>query len=723
MDKPDTILELHRSVVEELAAADFTAPPADPVPFQAGQIPGGGPQIEGEAHVAVALSRVWFYEDANGRVWGEAAGTPAADVERHFAIDLDLVDSRLVITRVLGLPAPTQPPTTCEGQPVPANEIPLRGRLTVHERLDRIDSTVDGRPAQNIVLDFRSQPSPTLTWTPPPANVDARLFGPGVNRTARTLTGNDPRVVWELTRAEQLCIVQSRVGTLLVTQEIAGGATQAEAEDAVIEMIAAKLAEGVAGKLATAGDAMTPTKSILPNKDELPADQVGQIVGPECTTGADAIEIDARVKRWSRPESGDPAESLVFQLRTVEGLPDEDRLPESVLSLRELERVGFSRAGWAICRSIRCSQIKALCLSTDDFDPDEACRLASSVGIVLGDSDGTLEIFEASIEPWEGHDDLGLLRVLGSAEGGTWAYDWQMQFELDFSLNLGQVPRDPLPGEPQRSGTLDEIEARIDALYAERCAGGGRSREEIDKEIEALSEEKKQPPTTMGVDPVDERVFESSNSSVTWEGWLAGVALVAVATILTGGAAAGFTGGVIFSFFVLGVALGTAAVGALDSFVLDTQVAAKVAEFVNDKRDEPGDRVPLDGFEPIVVELKRNEGSDDTYSLNVYLEEIAGRMRVRWREPDIPRPEGDEDYVAELVAGLLPGEDRVWALTVSDAVRYITNGRLALTVGDPASPDGEADVHVATSSRGRRYLRTDPDAGPANNLKRLPPLP
>jgi hypothetical protein len=62
-------------------------------------------------------------------------------------------------------------------------------------------------------------------------------------------------------------------------------------------------------------------------------------------------------------------------------------------------------------------------------------------------------------------------------------------------------------------------------------------------------------------------------------------------------------------------------------------------------------------------------------------------------------------------------------LTVADAVRYLTTGRLALTVGDPASPDGEADVHVATSRRGRRYLRTDPDAGAANNLAQLPPLP
>lgn len=728
MDRPDTILELHRSVVEELAAADFEPPATDPVPFQTGQ-------VEGEAHVDVSLARVWFHEDERGRIWSEAAGTPDAERERHFAIDLRLADhapelgledSRLVISRVLGLPAPTSPSTTCAGKAIPANVIPLPGRLTIHERLDRIDATVDGRPAQNVVLEFGVQPAPALRATPPRAGVDARLFGPGVQRApdgSASLTGDDPRVVWELTRAEQLCIVDSTVGKLLVLEETAGGASQAEAEDAVIETIAARLAEGVAAELAAAGDAGTSMKSILPNEDELPPDQVGITVGAECTSGAQAIEIDARVKRWTRPESGDAGESLVFQLRTVEGLPDADRLPDSALALRERERVGFSRAGWAIRRSIRCSQIKALCLDESDFDPAEACRLDRPVGIAVGDEDGTLETFEAQIVPWAGHDDLGLLRIGGSAEGGTWAYDWSMEFELDFRLERGEVPRDPLPGEPhERSGTLDELAARADELYAERCAGG-RPREEIDKELERIAEQKKLPPQTIGVKPIDERVFEKSDSSLTPAGVIAGIALVAVAAIVGGGVGLGFTGGVIFSFFVLGVALGSAAVSALDAFVLDAEVSKKVAEFVNDKREQSGDRIPLDGYEPIVVELRRNAGSQDAYSLNAFLEEIAARMRVRWRERDAPRPVGDPDYVMQWVAGTLPGEDRIWMLTVPDAVRYIARGRVALTVGDPASPDGEADVHVATSSRGRRYLRADPDAGPANNLARLPPLP
>jgi hypothetical protein len=440
MDRPDTILELERSVVEEIASAAFPPSPNPPVTFQT-------TFAEGEAHVTVAVTRVWFYEDANGRVWGEAPGTADADLERHFAFDLRLADhpgeadSRLVLTKLLGVPPPTVPSTTCLGKTVPANEIPLRGHLVIHERLDRIDATVSGRPAQNIVLEFDEQPAPVLTSTPPRAGVNARVFGPRVQRAANgtvTLSGNDPRVVWQLTREEQLCVVQSTVGRALVLQEILGGANPAEAEDAVLEMIAAKLAEAVATKLREKGDAMTSTKSILPNDDQLPPDQVGITVGPECTSGAAAIEIDARVKRWTRPSSGDTEESLVFQMRTVEGLPDPDRLPESMLSLRDLERVGFSRAGWAILRSIRCSQIKALCLDESDFDPDEACRLANPVGIVIGDSDGTLQSFQASIVPWG-----------GAPRPGAAAHRRQRR-RGHLGLRLGDGDRARLPTRPWR---------------------------------------------------------------------------------------------------------------------------------------------------------------------------------------------------------------------------------------------------------------------------------
>jgi hypothetical protein len=737
MDKPDTLIELHRTVVEELAIAEFVPKPSVATPFAT-------ELAEGLAHIEVALSRVWFHEDGSGRVWSEAAGTPEADRERHFAMDLRLADhpadtgrpdSRLELTRIIGplgllVPAPTVPPAVCRGKTIPANVIPLPGRLTIHERLERIASTVDGHPGQNIVIEFAAQPSPVLTAMPPPG-VDARIFGPGVQRAADgsvTLTGNDPRIVWELTREEQLCVVRSTAGQLLVNKEVLGGATQAEAEDAVLDTIATRLAEGAATEVATAGNLGTSVKSILPNKRDsqtgeevpLPADQLGVPVGLECATDADAIEIDARVKAWTRSGTGEPGESLVFQLRTVEDLPDEHRLPDSVLALRERERVALSRAGWSILRSLRCGQLKALCLDPSDFDPAEGCRLRHGVDIVIGEHDATLTRFLASIEPWPQRPTEGLLHIDGRAEGGNALFDWRIEFKLDFSLERGEAPRNAVLGEtPQRSATLEEIDAQIDALYAERCAGT-RDRLEADAEIEKLLAQKKLGPTTIGVKPIVRNTFESSDSEPTITGILLGVVAGSVIAILTGGLGLGlgFSAGVVFSLFVAGVAIGLGGIELVEAFVADPRAAGEVAKFVNDKRDQTGEALRLDGFEPIHVELALLAGTQDAYALNVYLEEIGASMRVLWREPDAPKPEGDPDYVIQWVAGNMPADDRIWMLTVNDAVRYITRGRLALTVGA-----GDAPVHVATSSRGRRYLRTNPDAGVGNNLAKLPPLP
>lgn len=725
MDRPDTILELHRGVVEELAAADFEPKAFPPEPIDS-------PDAQGDVHVAISLARVWFAHDGNGRAWAEPAATADAERERHFAFDLllsghpaatGLADSRVVLTSVLGLPAPTFPATDCQGTPVPANVIPLPGRITIHERLDRIDSTIDGDPGQNIVLDFADQPSPVLQSTPPASGVDSRLFGPGVTRAANgsvTLAGNDPRIVWELTRAEQLCVVNSTAGKLLVARRVLGGASQAAAEDAVLDSIAGDISEGVRKKLATAGDLGTSRKGILPADPLVAPDQAGVRVGPECVSGATAIEIDARVKRWVRPAGGAEEESLVFQLLTAADLPDDERLPESTLALRDVERVGFSRAGWAILRSLRCSQIKSLCLDAADFDPGEGCRLDHPVGITVGENDATLEHFRARIIPFPARPDEGLLEVKGRAEGGNWAYDWWMDFELEFELGRGEAPREARNGEsPRPAGTLREIGEQIEALLGERCAGT-RPRAEIDGEIDALQAQKKLGPTTMGIKPIEHDVSQSSDSSLTTAGLLAGIFLVGVATIITGGLA-GWTAGTVFTVFVLGVAGTSGIYAALDAYVFDVMLADKVAAFVNDNRDPTGERVPLDGYEPIHVELRKVAGSQDGYALNAYLEQLPARMRVLWREPDAPKPQGDADFVTQWVAGKLPGEERIWMLTVHDAARYILNDRLTLTVGDPG-PD-EAEVHVSTSSRGRRYLRTDPDAGAGNNLAKLPPLP
>jgi len=93
--------------------------------------------IEGEAQLHVAVSRVWFHHDASGRLWQQRDGAVTGDVDRHFAFDLrldqhppelELPNSRFLFTRVLGLPIPPLPATSCDGRQVLFNEIPLAAR-------------------------------------------------------------------------------------------------------------------------------------------------------------------------------------------------------------------------------------------------------------------------------------------------------------------------------------------------------------------------------------------------------------------------------------------------------------------------------------------------------------------------------------------------------------------------------------------------------------------
>ena len=55
------------------------------------------------------------------------------------------------------------------------------------------------------------------------------------------------------------------------------------------------------------------------------------------------------------------------------------------------------RAGFAILRSIRASQISSLCLDESDFDPDAGCLLTQPVGIGIDGDDATLAEFWAMI--------------------------------------------------------------------------------------------------------------------------------------------------------------------------------------------------------------------------------------------------------------------------------------------------------------------------------------
>ena len=708
MDNPDTLIELHRTVVQEMFEGRFPPKSIPPQPFEA-------VVIEGEAQLHVAVSRVWFHHDAGGRLWQQRDGAATRDVDRHFAFDLrldqhppelELPNSRFLFTRVLGLPIPPLPATSCNGRQVLFNEIPLLGRLVIHDSLERVEATIDGRPHQNVVLEFAEQSGPVLEAGPPEPGFDAEMFGPDVQQASGgrvVLTGVEPHVVWELTPAEQDCIRDSTVGGLLMQAGIDP-----------IGLVASELAAGVRATLLTSGDDATSRASLLPKPH--PVDPTG--------ASGDPLAVDGIVRRWTRQGEGPgPEESLQIQIQTVDVLPEP--LPLSVLASSTDETVGFMRAGFAILRSIRASQIRSLCLDASDFDPLEGCLLRESVGIELDGEDATLVDFSATIEPAAelGHD---LLHIRGRAEGDHWHYGWYVEFGLAFRLDRGDVPRDPLPGELppdlQPSRTLAEMHARLRELAAEKCAGGDR--EAIDEEVGAIADEKNALPREIGVKPETfGEPFQDSDAWITPLGALAGIALISLAFIGGLGIVAAistkvaFTAYAVCAVFIVGYSLGWIGLGLLDHFVLDAEVSDKLANFVREKSEQEGDALPLEGYSPTSVELRDGV-------LRVFLGPLARKLSVRFFEPDQPSPFGDSDFVSQQVAGFMADGRRMWRLTVADAAHLIERGRITMALDPSATPGGQAvPIHVARSSRGRRYLRTPGDDEITNNLASLPRIP
>ena len=707
MDNPDTVIELHRTVVEQMFADRLPPQSIPPQPFTVLAV------IDGEARLHVAVSRVWFYVDANARHWRQRDGATTSELDRHLGFELrlgehppelGLPNSVLVLTKVLGLPIPSGAPQTCNGRQIQSNEIPLFGRLVIHDSLERIDLTVDGRPHQNVVVSFAPQQGPTLEADPSAPGFTSNMFGPDVQPQAAgrvLLTGMEPHVIWELTPAEQNCINQSVVGTLLRAVGINP-----------IDTVAAELAKSVAAKLATLGDNGTSIASLLPAPTAV--DPTGE--------SDDPIQIDGTVRLWTRQGQSDEDESLQVQIQTIPTLPEP--LPPSVLAFSTDETVGFMRAGFAILRSIRKSQISSLCLDESDFDPDAGCRLARSVGIEINGDDATLTEFSAVIEP---NAELGheVLNIHGYAEGDSWYAGWFVEFGMVFNIDRGEVPRDPLEGELppdlQPSRTLAEMNARLRELAASKCAGGDD--DAIEKEQKEIAEEKNALPTEIGVKPqLFGEPFKRSDGWITPLGALAGIAigiaagiggLAIVAALST---AVEFTGAaVLIAAFLIGYPISAIALGVLDDVVIDAKVSDGLDKFVDDKSKPGGDALPLEGYSPTTVLLQ------DGF-LRVFLSPLARKLSVRFFQPDRRRPAGDPDYVSQQVAGLMP-DGRMWRLTVADAAHLITKNRISLVL-DPAVTGGpEIPIHVAHSSRGRRYLRASGDDAMTNNLRNLPPIP
>jgi len=714
MDRPDTVIELHRTVVEQMLFDRVPPTSLEPIPFNVSVL--GLPVLEATAHVHYAASRVWFHVDAAGRRWRQRDGATTTDLDRHLAFDLRLGDhppelglenSRLAITKVLGQPVPPGPSTSCNGRQIPFNEIPLLGRLVIHDSLERVESTIDGRPHQNVVLEFAGQQGHPLEAGPPQQGFDSEMFGPAVQQEAGgrvLLTGMEPHVVWELTPDEQDCIRQTVVGLLM-------GAASFDP----VDVVSGELAKSVVETLATFGDDGTSTVSVLP--EPRPVDPTGE--------SDDPFQIDGVVRLWTRQSGSTFEESLQIQIQTVDTLPEP--LPVSVLAFSTDETVGFMRAGFAILRSIRKSQISSLCLAKDgsDFDPDEGCLLASPVGIEIDGEDATLSEFSAVIEPSAqlGHD---VLNIHGYAEGDAWHSGWFIEFGLVFRLDRGDVPRDPLFGELppdlQPTRTLAEMNARLRELAIEKCEGGDR--EAIEEEQQAIAEEKNALPTEIGVKPaLFGEPFKRSDGWVTPLGALAGIALAVglaiggLAIVAAASVSVAFTAAAVTAAFLIGYGVAIIGLAVLDDYYIDCKVSEGLANFVDEKSKPGGDALPLEGYSPTTVLLQDGV-------LRVFLAPLPQKLSVRFFDPDRPGPTGDPDFVSQQVAGLLPDGQRLWRLTVADAAHLIEKGRITMALDPAATPGGEeVPIHVARSSRGRRYLRTPADDDTTNNLASLPRIP
>jgi hypothetical protein len=96
MHRPDTIIEIHRERVQDQTVGMFSGDKYTQ------SVDGTG--YSATATLDLTLHRVWFILDSHGRLWREETDGEARDPLRHFAIDLVIFDSKIVIDSVTCIP-------------------------------------------------------------------------------------------------------------------------------------------------------------------------------------------------------------------------------------------------------------------------------------------------------------------------------------------------------------------------------------------------------------------------------------------------------------------------------------------------------------------------------------------------------------------------------------------------------------------------------------------
>ncbi len=713
MDRPDTILELRRDVVQDKAARIYSGD------TYAESISGTG--FTAQADVTLSLQRVWFLHDAVVslpsqdpylRLWQELQAGATEDPLRHFAITLDIADSNITIESVACIPLVPLPPRTItipngpragESLEIDYNVIPLFGSLTLHDHLEVRDAEVG---TKTIVLDMKRQDAPVLVATPVDGD-DSQLFGPEVERRADgtiSFGGQDPKVTWDIDYAEAYWITHSIVGELLVAFERAQnpGMSVAAARVATLDLIAEELADAVRPKLVALGP--DGVLDLLPD----PGDHIA--VDPTAQDDSTYKDLDVIVHRYGPPAA--PQESMVAQLKTIRELPVGEDLPASILAERPDEPIGLATTGFGILLSVRETAMKSFELSIDDFLPDVPCELAGTRTVEISGEDVSLHKFTADII--EG--DPTVLRIEGDLSQSTTLYDWSSPFSVEYVMKLDDIPRDQKADEPGDYGSQTMAQLDQDQQAAvEAKAAGTLSSTGYELEIKRIEEAFANLPRTVGVQPT---LRGAPVVDPEFDLTAAGYALVAVAVagviafviVLPAGASLGISAltnlAAVGGLIVLTIVEYVTTLVVVDWYG-GVSVGGKIKDALAGKRD--GESVPAQGI-PISVDLNRQR-------LAVFARPLPPRLDVRCIKPDSHE---DADEVIQLIGGEWPGDGAQWRLSDSDGALLVRGGALELFVAADVAGGTEQRIGVSSSIKDRLFLRTDPDPAMENNLAGLP---
>jgi len=703
MQRPDTIIEIHRERVQDQTVEMFSGDKYTE------SVDGTG--YSATATLDLTLDRVWFILDAQRRLWQEIVDNETRDPLRHFAIDLAIFDSKITIDSVSCIPLVSLPPATItipdgpragESREIAYNEIPLFGRLTVHDQLEPKEVE---RGKQSIALDFTEQDAPVLLAAPLRDEYSPQLFGSHVDRRpdgSIAFTAQDPRISWELDYAEAHWITHSIAGELLVGAEKLQhlGLPDDEARIRVLDSLATQIADAVRPKLAEMG--VDGVMDLMPTPLE---------VDPQSKDDETVKNLDAVVQRFDI--GGTTHESMVIQLQTLRELPRGEELPASILAENPNEKTGLGVTGWSILRQVRDTVKKTFDLDDSDFDADVPCLLAGPKTINIGGQERCLEKLDADVVP---RSQDGRLVIDGTVSADTTLYNFEASFKVIYEMGLDDIPRDP-SGHETRRADLESVESLEMALRAagDRKRAGALSDQEYEAEVKRVHDRFDELPKTVGVRPTQNPPEAQVNpefhltvagkaAAAAGAAALVGLLALPVTWVAGGAAGVGAAGG--GGLLALAIVQYFTTVLTIDWFGVGIG-SRQVKKSLNDRPE--GTSLPPIGI-PVEVDFNRQR-------LAVYFRPLPAKLWVGHADTN----EQDDDRTdIGLVGGRWPTDGHPWKLSNDDAMLYVDSGELQLFMEpDSVSGDG-APISVATAPDGQHYLQVE-NEDPAK-LQRLPGL-